>query len=501
MIRLIRKYKDREYINEKFAVQQYADKLKRLFTEDKKFFAKNNELIFLSLMKNKLFCLERLMSSPFGINGAEFLHIFYVLYNKRKDITKYDVEMITGIKNPVEPKDCGGFHRNGIIVVYIPCYTYRFYGDKTLEDKIFDELKNLSDNLIKDRDSHVVAMGYDKPYYPREKEIKEACRECYKNLRENIEVRDKYAYETLLHEFTHYLDKISGASKTNYFTTINNKANTQSSDSSEISKIEQYVTIILYHLWSRTEFNAYQLNTGNKVDVIKLYIEELKNYKFDNKEDETFFWEVVKQKILIGTYDKELRSRIANKSPQQIKTYFIKTSDTLLQKFIDKLDRNKSIQNMYRKDKENLANQIKSEIGYDKHKKREKFSLVLNFDFYFPQSYQGYPVTMTFNTPPYSEMKRNGMLARDKVYADTVLNIKCRPLKFDQNIRAIDIFRTHQTSFYDLYLELTDKCRKTQIAEISERLAVDITDVLPIIEDLIINGKADSLTPPWLRDN
>ena len=96
-------------------------------------------------------------------------------------------------------------------------------------------------------------------------------------------------------------------------------------------------------------------------------------------------------------------------------------------------------------------------------------------------------------------MKRNGMLARDKIYADTVLNIKCRPLKFDQNMRAIDIFRTHQTSLYELYLELTDKCRKGQINEIAERLAEDITDILPNIEDLIIKGKADSLTPPWLR--
>lgn len=149
-----------------------------------------------------------------------------------------------------------------------------------------------------------------------------------------VPVNDKvgYAqvYETIEHEVTHLVDYLIqervGYKYYNHYPDIIRDYN-----------VPHFAEILLYILWSTTEFNAYKNNSDKDFYFNALMNHLTTAYNNNNEED----WSNIRQYILNCPYNKRsnlepYRNKISKMNLYQFKNYFIKTSLNKLKKMVKK---------------------------------------------------------------------------------------------------------------------------------------------------------------------
>lgn len=132
-------------------------------------------------------------------------------------------------------------------------------------------------------------------------------------------------YTALLHEVTHLVDDLIKNCK-------NHNAPTYPNRQMKLVGIPECIKMLLYMLWSNTEFNAWQASykqvMGN-MDITEFMLDLLRKCSEINDEE---VWDKVR--MFVGTH--HVMSSIYQKSPSGFKNYFIKTSFKLIKKMIKK---------------------------------------------------------------------------------------------------------------------------------------------------------------------
>lgn len=132
-------------------------------------------------------------------------------------------------------------------------------------------------------------------------------------------------YTTLQHETTHLIDDIIQECK-------GYKSYVYPNQQMEDARLPKYARMLLYSLWTNTEFNAWQASykqvAGEKdwLDVLMSYLDEA--YKSNNIAE----WSAIQQFVALKTKSK----KIQGKSIAVFKDYFIKTTFKKLKKMVKK---------------------------------------------------------------------------------------------------------------------------------------------------------------------
>ena len=126
-------------------------------------------------------------------------------------------------------------------------------------------------------------------------------------------------YNTLMHEMTHLIDEMIEECK-------RNKSHKYPVMGMLEFGIPSYAAIILYNLWTNTEFNAFQASGDDRFGELMNCLEAANNSN-DLRE-----WMLIQSCVAAVTKNDKFRTM----RTWQFKRYFIKTSFKLLKKFIKK---------------------------------------------------------------------------------------------------------------------------------------------------------------------
>ena len=563
MIKLIRK-ENINIVNEKFALQEYEGKIRDTLYEDLDSLNKCAIPITMMLYKWDIFCLNRLfMYKDFT---ADVFFVFYTL-NKENNVASAlsantsiknpippskcggfarEYKIVVYIPVNIQYSPFGGRltrMKNGDKETYRETFDVE---DKTLEiaNKYFKNIKDAF--IIVPFRSKIDTASLLRKHKEAIEEYKKLIPAWFLKEPKKLHYNRNNVLEILKHELTHVLDENKG-SKKNYYTTIDTADKYLSSDKEDLNTyrldLEKAIDI-LYYLWSYTEFNAYQQTFSNSADISNVaykkrntlikkaisnftnkhidsgyigrpysnstifslnnHLKELSKYLTDiGNNNSDAFWDTVKEITSKGSYDTNRKNRIKEMSSKQFKTYFIKTTNKLIEKFKEKTVKNLALQNDYNNDILNVAKQVKDSItenlSKNKYSKDSPFNFVLSFDYYFKDDKQSFPVKMIFNAPPEKDMREGKSLKQTELYREARVDLQCRPIKLNQkNIRVIDVFNgSDLNSFYELYKELTTKQRKTYLDKIAVQMSDDLVKVMGSL--LNIRGNFDILIPPWER--
>lgn len=165
-------------------------------------------------------------------------------------------------------------------------------------------------------------------------------------------------------------------------------------------------------------------------------------------------------------------------SDQKFKTYFLQTSYKLLDKFKDNVLKKSAQQTLYNKDTQTLAKEIRNRINDNLSKynydANEKFIFTATVLVYFPSESYAYPVTINMKVDPsvYRYAKSNRRVFNTE--ADVTLS--CIKLKYRHTLTNNEL--NSLTSFYDLYIELLTKQRKSYLDKLAFSIADDIQSLI-----------------------
>lgn len=521
-------------VNEKYALQEIDGKLNDLFYKDIESMDKLAYPMLFCLYKYGCMVLSRFVEfkspTPFVCN------INYVFYDKNhpnylnnaSTILKSKFENINLKATP--PDEASGFANESNIVIYLSLdRDYLPFGISVSLEK--DSLKlsssdskqviaDISDKYINNMVEDCLINAFlfnsinEKSIVDKFKGAIEELDTYYspstKKQKKQLPLTSsekKSKLNTLKHELTHVYDFYTGVSNKNFFTFIKQDAIIPSDKEVDTSKLK-LADYILYFLWSKTEFNAYTTTYGYTIDpskkgsprklkdienparnlnigrpisgnkyysisdhykYLESYIETLSRY---NNEE---FWEYVKDLVVNGNNEQTTKTRIKKMSNKEFKTYFIKTSKKLLDKFKEKTIKNSTQQSLYNKDSKLLAQEVRKAIDENISKgtygKNKPFLFTMSFPYYFKKESSSYKVLFSIdvNTDKYFDNISN-------FSANAVITIRCKRINIDFRLSSFLIMELE--SFYHLYQELVTKQRKSYLDKISIEIADDLRYLL-----------------------
>ena len=523
-------------VDEKFALQEIDGKIEDIFYQDMNDLNKLAYPMLFCLEKYGCMVLTRIIRFK---NPSDFFpSINYIFFDKAHQSALSNAEII--LKNTFRNipslnkynpnNNVAGFANGHVVVIFIPInpnylpfgvLTSMYEDGNRLNDNQAKQIKKeISDKYVGDLIDYCQIRAYDEPINTKQvlnkfKEPTEELNSYYsqKTLKQKKEIpvyqgEKRKCLSTLKHELTHVYDKYTGAASVNHFSFVDDPSNVSSYENIDKSKLGLAINI-LYTLWSRTEFNAFTQSFGKQGIGLKdsdrnlkgmirepernlsigrptglnTYVsisDYSKNLSSDIATLENYndldFWKVVKEITVKGNNDNSTKNRISKMTDKEFKTYFIKTSNKLLEKFKDKTIKNSTQQALYNKDSQILARKIRAAIDENiaKHNynKNAPFEFSMSFSYYFVKESSDYPVNFSMLIDTDTYLKNMGQFG-DMANVD----IQCK--KLNKSIRLSFNVLTDLESFYNLYQELVTKQRKSYL----DKIAIELSDDLRYILD------------------
>ena len=511
---------------EKYALQEIDTQLKNTFFSDIASLDKLSYVVMMCLKRFGCFILSRTMYFKDETDWVSTIH--YVLYDSR--VTSYYSNISTLLKfEGMPPESCSGYAKDNNVVIYLGLISedLPFSGEYrqplyTLADD-YDNRNAMSteesDSLIKDiasgitlSDCLVKCSGQNnvntnkiiskfKTYIDKLNEYYLPYQRKLKNSLSLSSNRLSDAFDTLEHELTHVYDRLQSHS-VNHFSLDRLDAKQINLDETKFNAAKD----ILYMLWSYTEMNAYAHTYGRqrKISPVKIKddvvdpkrkssdirgiyksldettselndeIRSLENY------DDEKFWNTVKFIVVKGNKIQDVQERIEKMGTSSFKTYFIKTSYKLLEKYKNKTVKKSTQQALYNNDSLLLAKEIRRAIDRNNrtyyYKKKLPFEFKMTFQYYFKDEGSAFDVTLIMS----SDDTSSGMYSRDLYfYKNTDIVIQCKKISIDYKLSLSDLLSC-SGSFFDLYCELVNKPQRKSYFD---KTAISMADDLRFIID------------------
>lgn len=499
---------------EKYSFQQQEGIITDLFYQDMQDMTKLAYPLMFCLYKYGCFILTRLLKLKVN-KDSKNIFVNYIFCDTSHPSYMSNIQSVSMVNvSNSTPENCGGFASGNVVVIYLPMsaqYLPFGYRNTLMKDNVTLSESD-SVEIIRDISNKYVTAGYtvdvtspesidvkgllskfktptemlNRYYVGQEWKLKEP---------KKLPINTKQKLSDLLHEITHILDWQT-SNKVNQFTPTNTSNLRKAGLSSNISSDDNTVTAfdILYRLWSKTEFNAYAASYGRpdllkrslKTDIklkskddLLQYVDILKDKinKLSSVND-LEFWGNIKSIAAAGNNISSTKERIQNMSDQKFKTYFLQTSYKLLDKFKDNVLKKSAQQTLYNKDTQTLAKEIRNKINDNLSKyeydANEKFIFTATVLVYFPSESYSYPVTISIQVDPsvYKFAKSN----RRAFNSEAHVVLSCSKLKYRHVLTSNEL--NSLTSFYDLYIELLTKQRRSYLDKLAFSIADDIQSLI-----------------------
>lgn len=511
---------------EKYALQEIDVQLKNIFFNDINTLNKLTFPIKLCLKKFGCFILTRTLFFEKDVNLFSIIH--YVIYDDNVSSNYSNIVSLLKFKG-IPPKSCDGYAHDNNAVVYLRVNSNELPFDNKYLQPLFklpdgseerermskEEANSVLDNIAKGitlSDCQIKCSGKDKvnvnevisKFKPYVDELKKYYKGWQLKLNRSLSLRSdriSNALDTLEHELTHVYDRLH-SHNVNYFSTVtDDDAKNDRLDKDKLNIAKN----ILYTLWSYTESNAYAHTYGRqdktlspvkiKDDLIDAkrssskiggvyksldeIISELKNdIQSLESYDDGYFWHTVKRMVEDGSKISSTKERIFNMHTKQFKTYFIKTSYKLLEKYKEKTIKKSTQQTLYNNDSLSLAKEIRKAIDVNNSKysyeKKKPFTFEMTFPYYFKKEKSSFNVKLLMST---NETDAN--MYRVDVYFNRHINItlECKKLSVKYVVPLSVLLEAD--SFFKLYCELLNKPqRKSYLDSIAMDMADDLRYIL-----------------------
>ena len=523
-------------VDEKFALQEIDGKIEDIFYQDMNDLNKLAYPMLFCLEKYGCMVLTRIISFEKPTHFSTYIN--YIFFDKAHQSALSNAEIILKSTfknvpslNKYNPNNnVAGFANSHVIGIFIPInpnylpfglLTSMYEDGNRLNDNQAKQIKKeIADKYVGDLIDYCQIRAYeDKSINTKEvldkfKEPTEELNSYYspKTLKQKKEIpvyqgEKRKHLITLKHEITHVYDEYTGAASVNHFSFVEDPSNVSSYENIDKSKLGLAINI-LYTLWSRTEFNAYTQSFGkqgiglkdsgrNLKSMIREPVRNLsigrptgsntyvpisdysKNLSSDIATLENYndldFWKVVKEITVKGNNDNSTKNRISKMTDKEFKTYFIKTSNKLLEKFKDKTIKNSTQQALYNKDSQILARKIRvaidENIAKHNYNKNAPFEFSMSFLYYFVKESSDYPVNFSMLIDTDTYLKNMGQFS-------DIANVDIQCKKLNKSIRLSSYVLIDLESFYNLYQELVTKQRKSYLDKIAIELSDDIRYIL-----------------------